>query len=289
MSPSREVCCSQCANQVGLAPLAGLPPVDALVVGACAGVAGLPLQVVEARPDGLHDHRVHLGDQARPIVLPHLVPRLACQAGVLPEGGIEDRDRLRHRQGQVEEQRALPRLTGGLQPEFAFPLGGRVRLGGQQTRVDVRSFPASAERPAQLRAVEGLAPLEQQVVRFPLDDLAGFEAERFRGRAPPAAGRLAAALAGMDVIPGRIPRQGAVDLFPDVVKVITLAQGPNNRQTLCLRTPEATELTISIRWCMGDALEAHTSMVTNPASKIRNETKHRAMYGNGAGWTDGTD
>jgi hypothetical protein len=39
-------------RQVGLLPLAGLPAVDPGVMRAGAGVAGLPLEVAEARPDG---------------------------------------------------------------------------------------------------------------------------------------------------------------------------------------------------------------------------------------------
>jgi hypothetical protein len=50
-------------RQVGLVPLAGLPPVDPGVMRARPGIAGLPLEVAEARPGGLPDHRVDLGDK----------------------------------------------------------------------------------------------------------------------------------------------------------------------------------------------------------------------------------
>jgi hypothetical protein len=41
-------------------------------------------------------------------------------------------------------------------------------------------------------------------------------------------------------------------LLPDVVQVVTLAQGGNNGQAgPCRRMPEATELTMVIGWCMG--------------------------------------
>ena len=59
-------------------------------------------------------------------------------------------------------------------------------------------------------------------------------------------------LAGLDVIPGRVLTQVTVDLPPDVIQVITLGQGRDNRQPgLYRRWPEATELTMIIRWCMG--------------------------------------
>ena len=196
---------------------------------------------------GLEDHRIDLGYQPGPVLLPRRVPGLAGQPGVLPEGGVEDRDRLRQRQGQVEEQRALPRLPGRLQPQHALALAGGVRLGGQQPGVDAGGFPAVARGPAQRRAVGGLPLAEQQVIRLPLDHLTRLKAQGLRTRPPPAARRLPAALAGLQVIPGRIPRQVTVDLAPDVVQVIALAQGRDNRQTsLCQCGPEAVELTIVI-------------------------------------------
>ena len=142
---------------------------------------------------------------------------------------MEDRDRLGQRQGQVEEQRALPGLLDGLGPQFALAFGGGVRLGGQQLRVHVGGFPAVARGPAELGAVGGLALAEQQVIRLALDPLAGLEAEGFRAGAPPAAGRLSPALAGLDVVAGRVLGRAAVDLLPDVVKVIALAQRRDNR------------------------------------------------------------
>ena len=97
-----------------------------------------------------------------------------------------------------------------------------------------------------------LALAEQQVVRSALDYLAGLEAECLRARTPPAARRFPAALAGLDVIPGHILGCAAVDLAPDVIQVIALGQGRDNRQTdLYPRRPEAAELTMIIRWCMG--------------------------------------
>jgi hypothetical protein len=117
-------------RQVGLAPLARLPAMNAGVVRAGAGVAGLALEVPEARTDSLVDHLVGLGNQAGPVRLPLRVPGLAGQPRVLAEGGMEDRQRQRQRQGQVEEQRALTGLAGGTQEQLALALRGGVRFGG---------------------------------------------------------------------------------------------------------------------------------------------------------------
>jgi hypothetical protein len=221
-------------------------------VGAGAGVAGLLLEVGEAGVDGLPDHRVDLGDQTGPVSVALCVADLAGQAGVLAEGGVEDRDRLRQRDRQVEEERALTGLAGGLQAEFALAFGGCVRFGGQQAGVNLGGFPAASRRPAELGAVGGFALSEQQVVRLPLDQLAWMEAEGLRAGAPPSAGWFSARLAGLDVVVGRVLGDVAVDLLPDVVEVVTLAQGGDNCQTSpCRRGPEATELPMVIGWCMG--------------------------------------
>ena len=130
-------------GQVGLVPLAGLAAVDPGVVRAGAGVAGLALEVAEPGVDGLPDHLVDLGDQGGPVLVAVVVAGLAGQAGVLAEGGVEDRDRLGQRQGQVEEQRALAGLLDGLDAQLALAFGGGVRLGGQQRGVQVGGFAAA--------------------------------------------------------------------------------------------------------------------------------------------------
>jgi hypothetical protein len=103
---------------------------------------------------------------------------------------VEDRDRLGQGQGQVEEQRALPGLLDGFGAEFALALGGGVRLGCQELRVDVSGFPPVIRVPAELGAIRGLALAEQQVIRLTLDPLAGLEAEGLRAGTPPLSGRL---------------------------------------------------------------------------------------------------
>ena len=110
-----------------------------------------------------------------------------------------------------------------------------MRFGGQQPGVHVRDLPAAVRRPAQRGAVGGFALAEEQVVGFALDRLAVLEAEGLGAGAPPAAGRLPAALAGLDVVAGRVLGHAAVDLLPDVIQVVALAKGRNNRHRLIHR------------------------------------------------------
>jgi hypothetical protein len=215
-------------GQFGFVPLTGFVAVDAGVVGAGAGVPGFALEVVESGVDGSPDHVVDLADQGGPVGVAVVFSGLACEAGVLTEGGVEDRDGLGQRDGQVEEQRALTGIFDGLGAEFAFALGGGVRLSGQQLRVKIRGLPAAIRGPAELGAVGGFALAEQQVIRFALDRLPGIEPKGLRAGAPPPAGRFSPALAGLDVVTGRVLGRAAVDLLPDVVKVIALAQRRDN-------------------------------------------------------------
>ena len=259
-------------GQAGLVPLAGLPAVHPGVVRAGPGVAGLPLEVAEPGVHGLPDHVIDLADQGGPVFIALLVACLAGQPGVLPEGGVEDRDGLGQRDRQVEEKRALPGLPGGFDPQFVLASGGSVRFGGQQTDVQAGGFAAAVGRPAQRGAVGVFALTEQQVVRLALDPLAGHEAERFGAGTPPAAGRLSPALAGLDVVAGRVLGRATVDLLPDVVKVVTLAQRRDNghRATSLLgakRDGTAHDHQM-VHGC--DAVTSHEPRVTKRAIKIRN-------------------
>ena len=215
-------------REVSFVPLAGLPVVDPGAVGAGAGVAGLALEVTEPGVHRLPDHLIDLADQGGPVRVAVFISCLAGQAGVLAEGGVEDRDRLGQRNRQVEEQRALAGLLDGLGPELPFSLSGGVQLAGQQLRVQVGGFAAITRRPAQLGAIWGLTLTEQQVIWLALDQLTGLEAERLGAGAPPPAGWLFPAFAGLDVVAGRVLGRAAVNLFPDVVKVIALAQRRDN-------------------------------------------------------------
>ena len=209
-------------------PLAGLAAVDAGAVGAGAGVPGFPLEVAEPGVHGLPDHVIDLGDQGGPVLVAVFVSGLAGQPGVLAERGVEDRDRLGQRQGQVEEQGTLTGLLDSFGPQLALAFGGGMRLGGQQLRVQVSGFTAIARRPAQLGAIRGLALAEQQLIRLALDHLARLQAKSPRTGTPPAARRFSPALAGLDVVAGRVLGRTAVNLLPDVVKVVSLAQRRDN-------------------------------------------------------------
>src|SRR6185312_15560348 len=94
---------------------------------------------------------------------------------------------------------------------------------------------ASVRRSSQLGAVRGLAFAEQQLIRLALDHLARLQAKSPRAGTPPAARWFSPALTGLDVVTGRVLGRAAVDLLPDVVKVIALAQGGDNRQGLIHR------------------------------------------------------
>jgi hypothetical protein len=186
---------------------------------------------------------------------------------------VEDRDRLRQRQRQVEEQRAPPRLPASPGPQLPLPLRRGPRLGRQQPGIDLCGLPAADRRPPQRRAIGGFALAEQQVVRVTLDYLAGGEAERLRGRTPPAARGLPALLARLDVITGRVQGQGWVDLLPHIIQVITLAQRADNGQRL--PPPSGADGTDHdhqvVHGCDAfecDAFECHDSRMANQATKI---------------------
>jgi hypothetical protein len=215
-------------RQVRFAPLAGLPAMHPPAVRPGAGVARLALEIFEADMYCLPDHLVDLADQGGPVLIAVLVAGLAGQPGVLAEGGVEDRDALGQRQGQIKEQRALPGLPDRLDPQLALTFGGSVRLGGQELGVQVGSFAAITWRPPQPGAIRSLALTEQQVIRLALHPLPELEPERLRAGSPPPAGRFSPGLAGLDVIAGRVPGRAAVNVLPDVVKVIALAQRRHN-------------------------------------------------------------
>ena len=167
----------------------------------------------------------------------------------------------RSRRGRRGKWRSIWTATGSGRSTagFAGPAGWlrcAVRAGVRRSRAARRPAAGCRCRRRSVRcpaacpggAVGGLALAEQQVVWFALDCLAVLEAEGLRARAPPAARRLCPALAGLDVIPGRVLARAVVDLAPDVVHVIALGQGRDNRQAgLYRRGPEAAELTTIVR------------------------------------------
>ena len=103
--------------------------------------------------------------------------------------------------------------------------------------------------------------------------LAGLEAEGLGAGAPPAAGRLSAAFAGLDVVAGRVLGRAAVDLLPDVVKVVALAQRRDDGHRLIPPRPEwqSRHAHQMVHGC--GARNDHASRVTKRAIKIRNEKR----------------
>jgi hypothetical protein len=110
----------------------------------------------------------------------------------------------------VDEDRALAEL------ELAWSDGGYHSFGQGRARRRCAArrcafgFVPHPWRDRRQRHAEGARELrgftfaEQKIVRYALDGLAGLEAERVRAGAPPAAGRFSPALAGLDVIAGRV-------------------------------------------------------------------------------------
>jgi enoyl-CoA hydratase/carnithine racemase len=105
-----------------------------------------------------------------------------------------------------------------------------VDLGDQGGPVRVALLVAGLTGQAGVLAEGGI-----QVIRLALDGLARLEAERPGAGAPPASRQLSPGLASLDVVAGRVLGRAAIDLFPDVVKVIALAQHRDNRQGLIHR------------------------------------------------------
>jgi hypothetical protein len=90
--------------------------------------------VIEARADGLQAHAIDLGYQAGQAPVSIAIALFTGQAGVLAQGRVKDRDRLRQRQRQVEEQRVLPGLAGGLQLQLGLSLDGGMQPAAKRPR-----------------------------------------------------------------------------------------------------------------------------------------------------------
>jgi hypothetical protein len=101
--------------------------------------------------------------------------------------------------------------------------------------------------------------------------LAGGEAEGLGAGAPPAARGLTAFLARLDVIRGRVQCQGRVDLLPDVVQVVALAQGADDSQGLPPLGGDGGTVHDHqmVHGC--DALEVHGLRMAKWVIKIENE------------------
>ena len=139
--------------------------------------------------------------------------------------------------GQTVERQPYDLLFGQRKAPDGTRLG-KPPDGGRQAADLYARLLAAVRGLAQLGAVGGFTLAEQQVVRLALDELAGLEAEGLGARAPPAAGRFPASLAGLKVVAGRVLGRAAIDLLPDVIQVIALGQGRHHRHRLIHRQPQ---------------------------------------------------
>ena len=259
-------------RQVGFVPLAGLPAVDPGVVGAGAGVAGLPLEVAEPGVDGLPDHLVDLGDQGGPV-LRRLRGRRPGGPGGRSRRGRRGRSRcLGQREGQVEEQRALPGLPDGL--------GAAARACVRRWRAARR--PAARRRGRRLcgrRPAAGPAGCRRGLCarRTAGRTVRARPSGRARSRAPwrrgPTSGRAALRRSrwpGCSSWPRPWPGRGR--LASRCSQGRSPCSASRQPPTATSASAGAAELTMIIRWCMGvTARKDHESRVAKRAIKIRNE------------------
>ena len=163
---------------------------------------------------------------------------------------MEDRDRLGQRDGQVEEQRALPGLLGGLEPQLAPAFGGGVRLGGQQLRRTRRRLCGrrSAACPAGCRPGPCARRTAGRTARAPPS---GRARSRVPRRPAPTSGRAALRRfrwPGCSSRPRPWPGRGRP------ASRCSPGRSPcsGSRQPPTAPPPAgAAELTMIIRWCMG--------------------------------------
>ena len=129
-----------------------------------------------------------------------LVAAKAGAALVLPHGGVQDRDGLGERDGDVVVGGGLPGGLGGFAFEFDEPFGGGVRLGRREPGQVVGEGRVAAAGPAELGAGARVGLPVDRVVGLAFDGLAGGEAEGLGAGSPPAAGWFAG-LGGVEVVP----------------------------------------------------------------------------------------
>jgi hypothetical protein len=145
-----------------------------------------------------------------------------------PQGGVQHRDRLGERDGDVVVGGGLAGGPGGLAFEFDEPFGGGVRLGRLKPGQVVGEGRVAAAGPAEPGAGTRVGLLVDRVVGGSVDGLAGGDAEGLGAGSPPPAGRFAG-LGGVEVVP--TGAFGFVVLgFPDVAEVVALGDGDDYGQ-----------------------------------------------------------
>jgi hypothetical protein len=143
---------------------------------------------------------------------------------VLPQGGVQHRDRLGERDRHVVVGGGLPGRPGGLAFELDEPFGGGVRLGRLEPGEVVGEGRVASAGPAEFGSGVRVGLPVDRVIRFAVDGLAGGEAEGLGAGSPPAAGWFAG-LGGVNVVPAGGASGGVVLGFPDVAEVVALGDG----------------------------------------------------------------
>ena len=212
----------------GLEP-ARLAAVDPGAVVAGAGDPGPGLQVLQRGPVGPVQHLLERLLPPGPVRGRLLVSGQAGAALVLPQGGVQDRDGLGERDGDVVVGGGLPGGPGGFAFELDEPFGGGVRLGRREPGQVVGERRVAAAGPAEPGAGARVGLPVDRVVGLALDGLAGGEAEGLGAGSPPAAGWFPG-LGGVEVVPAGGAFGGVVLGFPDVAEVVALGDGDDYGQ-----------------------------------------------------------
>ena len=196
------------------------------------GHPGPFLHVLQARAVGGLQYLLVLVLNPGPPRRCRLIPGQAGPALVLPDRGMEHRDRLRQRHRHVGVRRRLPGRLRRLPLQLQQPLGCGVRLSRLQPRQVIGELRVIAPRPAQLLPGQRVNLPVNQLVRLALDYLARAEPERLGARAPPPARRLAR-LGRVDVVAASRPlRLGMPSLvLPDIAEVKAGRGGDDDSHT----------------------------------------------------------
>jgi hypothetical protein len=216
-------------DHVRLLKPAGLAAVDAGAVVAGAGDTGPCLQVLKSSPVGAMQDLLELLLPPGPVRGGPLVSGEAGAALVLTDRGVQHRDGLGERDGDVGVGGGLAGRLGGLAFQLDEPLGGGVRLGGAQPGQVTGEGGVAAAGTAELAAGTWVDLLVDRLVRLALDDLAGVEAEGLYSWSPPLAGRFPGQ-GGVEVVTASGASGSGLGLYPDVAEVVALGDGDNHGQ-----------------------------------------------------------
>jgi hypothetical protein len=162
-------------------------------------------------------------------------PLVSGEAGaalVFPDRGVQHRDGLGERDGDVGVGGGLAGRLGGLAFQFDEPLGGGVRLGGVQPGQVIGEGGVAAAGPAELAAGARVDLAVHSVIRLAFDNPAGGEAEGLRAGSPPPAGRFPGQCGVEVVTADGACGSGLGQGLPDVAEVVALGDGDDHGQGL---------------------------------------------------------